>query len=895
MKTSSSESTSRIGGGRVGSRRPVVSDYEDELSALMHENIGEAVPPSRSTEPTASGWKRHLSLGGLGAKLITPSAVAVMGTAAALYFTVLHMSTQLESERSYSLLASARSIQDKIDRNLFERYGDVQAFGLNTVVHRDLSSLDDTARENVVTAINSYVMAYGCYPLIVVTDVNGVVAAVNSVKADGSPLQSSSVLLGRNVSDQEWFKNVSTGRFSTGKDKDGSALATGTAMGDPTGSDPLIQEVLGTEAPTWTMSYSAPISDGNGTTVGYWHNIFGADMIEEIVAAEYEALKLQHLETAELNVVDARGSLLIDVDPSETGNSDNRRDDLFTYNFLSNDEAVAVAAAEQGAPADGVNTGTNTRMTKEAGSDFIQVGGYARSVPILGYVGTGMTSFVRAEPGEAFAVAKTLKKTTTVVGIVATVLGSLCIWAFVRPVVGSVNRLRNGISGLASGDISRDLVVKGRDEVAVAAGAFNKARQSLQRTFDREHVDWELVGQQQLEVARLGHVVKNAPINIMVADRDFQIVFINDASLKTLKKIEHLLPVKADEVTGQCIDIFHKNPDKQRRLLSDPDNMPCTAQFPLGDEVLHLQAAALYDDAGNYTGPMVTWEVITEKLAQEQREKEMTANLKKTLEAVDRNSQALATAAEELTAVSQQMSSNSEETATQANVVAAASEQVSKNVQTVATSAEEMSASIGEIAKNSSEAARIATTAVKVANDTNSTVGKLGESSTEIGKVIKVITSIAQQTNLLALNATIEAARAGEAGKGFAVVANEVKELAKQTAAATEDISAKIEAIQGDTGGAVDAISQISEIINQISDIQNTTASAVEEQSATTNEIARNASEAATGGTEISRNIANVSDAAQNTTQGANNVLSAATELAKLAAELKTIVDQADV
>jgi methyl-accepting chemotaxis protein len=259
---------------------------------------------------------------------------------------------------------------------------------------------------------------------------------------------------------------------------------------------------------------------------------------------------------------------------------------------------------------------------------------------------------------------------------------------------------------------------------------------------------------------------------------------------------------------------------------------------------------------------------------------------------IGQSAQMLASSSEELSAVSHQMSANAEETATQSNVVSAAAEEVTKNLQTVSTATEEMSSSIKEIAKNANEAARISTSAVKTAETTNATVAKLGESSAEIGQVIKVITSIAQQTNLLALNATIEAARAGEAGKGFAVVANEVKELAKETAKATEDISRKIEAIQGDTKGAVEAIAQISTIINQINDISNTIASAVEEQTATTNEIARNVQEGAKGGAQVAENIGSVAQAAKSTTQGANDTQTAAGELARMAAELQKVVAQ---
>jgi methyl-accepting chemotaxis protein len=270
----------------------------------------------------------------------------------------------------------------------------------------------------------------------------------------------------------------------------------------------------------------------------------------------------------------------------------------------------------------------------------------------------------------------------------------------------------------------------------------------------------------------------------------------------------------------------------------------------------------------------------------------MKNNLSEIIQSITRTSAIVASASDELSNTSQQITANSEETSAQARVVSDAAVHVSQNLQTVATGAEEMGASIKEIAKNATEAAKVATSAVKVAENTTVTVTKLGDSSTEIGQVIKVITSIAQQTNLLALNATIEAARAGEAGKGFAVVANEVKELAKETAKATEDISRKIEAIQSDTKASVEAIAIISGVINEINGISNTIATAVEEQNATTNEMARNVSEAANGSGEITNNIAGVAQAAESTSRGATDTQKAAQQLVETSAELRRLVEQ---
>jgi methyl-accepting chemotaxis protein len=559
-------------------------------------------------------------------------------------------------------------------------------------------------------------------------------------------------------------------------------------------------------------------------------------------------------------------------------------------------------------------------------------------------------------------------------------------------------------------------------------------------------------------------MAEHSPLGILLANQKLEIIYANPASMRALEKLRTALPVPPEQVVGQSIDMFHKNPARARSILSDPKNLPHHARFALGDEIADQRITATYDANGKYLGPMVVWELVTDRVQAEKHQDELVQDnraigealkqfsgscdvreavwnvletiragtgwsyacylardeaegvlrfaaecgstaeavrrflketkfhkgegmcgqayqardvvfiadlgavyaargievlkqggvkssaaipvivdnelmgvmdffssevrqlseermealrtvgrvvkgqyerklatekqarlldqLRETMQEATKSAQELAEESAELNTVSEHISAAASQTADQAGLASEASEQVNKNLQTVATGAEEMTTTIHSIANNAHDAARVAGEAVQTARSANATVQKLGESSAEIGQVIKVITSIAQQTNLLALNATIEAARAGEAGKGFAVVASEVKELAKQTAKATEDISQKITAIQEDTKRAVESIASITGIIGKINDISGIIATAVEEQSATTSEMSRNVSEAAKGSGDISQNIQGVAEAAESTMRGAQNAQKAAVLLSEMSTQLKHLVGQ---
>ncbi|NES23078.1 MAG: HAMP domain-containing protein, partial [Symploca sp. SIO3E6] len=445
-----------------------------------------------------------------------------------------------------------------------------------------------------------------------------------------------------------------------------------------------------------------------------------------------------------------------------------------------------------------------------------------------------------------------------------------------------VRNIAEVTTAVAEGDLSKKISVEAKGEILelkdtinIMVDQLNAFAGEVTRVAQEVGTEGKLGGQAKVEGVSGTWLSLTQNVNLMAANLTEQVRNIADVATAVANgDLSRKITVEAQ---GEILE------------LKNTLNTMVEQLNTFADEVTRVASEVVAGQLGGQAivkGIAGTWKDLTDNVNL------MAANLTEQVKQIAQVAIAVNQSSEDLMGESQNMGTAAAQTSTQAATVSSSAEQVSANAQSVATGIEEMTASIKEIAKNATDAARVATAAVRTGEATNETIAKLGVSSAEIGNVIKVITSIAQQTNLLALNATIEAARAGEAGKGFAVVANEVKELAKQTASATEDISQKIEAIQEDTKGSVEAIGQITGIINQINDIQTTIASAVEEQTATTNEIARNVNQAAKGSSEIARNITSVAEAAESTTNSANKTQKSASELSQTATELQELVSR---
>ena len=449
----------------------------------------------------------------------------------------------------------------------------------------------------------------------------------------------------------------------------------------------------------------------------------------------------------------------------------------------------------------------------------------------------------------------------TAVGIALVLL--LSAWAMARTIGAPLRRLAAAIGAIAGGEADVTVPDRNRrDEIGRIAEAVERMRVTVAEAFSRSQI------------------IEQMPIGVLVADprNEFRITYANAFSMHLVQLMEAHMPVKADAMLGQSIDIFHKGPARIRALLSDPANLPHKARLRVGTETLDLNASALRDPSGQYVGAMLAWYRTTEQ-----------ARLADTFEEdIGAVVNSVAASATQLQQAARTLTDAAAETGREAMTVSEAGTQANADVQAVAAAAEEMAASVEEITRRVAEAADVARRAVAEAKATDTTVRGLAEAASRIGDVVRLIGEIAGQTNLLALNATIEAARAGEAGKGFAVVASEVKNLAGQTAKATEEIGRQIGEMQGATNQAVDAIRAIGATVDRTSDIATAIAAAVEEQGATTREIARSAAQVAQATETVARKIEGIRAAADATGGSAGAVLQASGALSGDAETLRT-------
>jgi len=514
---------------------------------------------------------------------------------------------------------------------------------------------------------------------------------------------------------------------------------------------------------------------------------------------------------------------------------------------------------------------TDTVKAGLAGQKGVKVVKDYRGVDVLSahfpmeFLGTKFAIMAEIDDAEIEAPVHELR-TFMLVTLLVVIGGTVAAGIFVsRSITNPIASITEAIDKVAGGELKTEIPGTDRgDEIGAMANSLVQIRDDA------------------AQAGELRMMVDTMPMSVLMCNPEtLNVNYANDASRDTIGKLADVLSVDSDDLVGSPLNKVLTDLEGQRGTLTDPKQLPYAQHLRLGTEHLDLRAYAIVDKAGNFIGPMVTWQVVT-------KQAEIADNFEK---GVGQVVESVSSAASQMKTSAEAMASSADETNHQATTVASAAEEATANVQAVSAAAEELTSSITEISRQVTTSSEIAQQAANQADKTDQQIQGLAESAQRIGEVVDLITDIAEQTNLLALNATIEAARAGDAGKGFAVVASEVKNLANQTAKATDEIGSQIGEIQGATQDAVHAIREISSVINDINQTASAVAAAVEEQGAATQEIARNVEQAAAGTSEVANSITTVSQAAAESGAAAQQILTASDDLSNQSGTLSGQVE----
>jgi methyl-accepting chemotaxis protein len=780
---------------------------------------------------------------------------------------------------------AAGTINDVIDRNLFERYGDVQAFGYNNAATDPDHWAKPGASNHLVSAMDRYMANYGIYKLMLLVSPEGKVLAVNSKDATGKPL-ATATLYEKNYGQAPWLQAALEGRFLKG-----SNGFSGSVVEQPARHPELAQLYNGDD---YAMIFAAPVADENGKIIGVWANFAGFDLVEQIVRQTADSLARGGLVKAEITLLDPRGSVIVDYD-SERLNGRSYQRDWAVIGKLNLAEAGVEAAKLAVTGKAGVVESVHARKK------INQVAGYHHSTGAYDYPGLGWSALVRVPTEVVYATIDQVSLILAALFAVALLLAAVIGLTFGSALARPIRRVTTALIDLTAGKVDIDTTGSDRsDELGAALRSAVEIRDRIVRGL------------------QTGETLNSITSNVMLADENNTIIFMNTAVKELFARVNEALRTELPDfdharMLGQKIDIFHKNPAHQARMLAALDK-PHNASIVIGGRRFDLTAVPVFDATGKRLGTAMEWRDVTEQhviqgevaglvsaaqqgdfasrlaldgktgfmrdvseginglvgtvaaavdeldivlgdLAGGNLSRRMAGNYQGQLQRLQRNCNATIDKLKEVTGkIGETVSivhTASGEISDGARDLAQRTESQAATLEQTAAAMHEVTETVRRNAENAQAAAQRAVVARSTAEKGGSVVAdavqavtQIEQSAQKISDIIGLIDEIAFQTNLLALNASVEAARAGEAGKGFAVVAQEVRALAQRSANASKDIKALIQESNSQVKTGVQLVNQTGQslqdiltAVKQVNDIVAEISTASSEQSRAMQEI----------------------------------------------------------